>query len=78
MLKDTTGEAELEHLTRRDGVLYTPFERIRMKGIASIRVDGMVLHQSLHRVGQKGAEGDSTAFSSMPNGGEEGADDATD
>ncbi len=49
------GRAELEHLTRRDGVLYNPFERIRMKGIASIRVDGMVLHQSLHRVGQKGA-----------------------
>ena len=31
-------------MTGRDGLQYTHFERIRMKGITSISVGGMVLH----------------------------------
>ena len=54
-----------------------PFERIRMKGITSISVGGMVLHQRLHRVGQKGAEDNTMAFGGLSDGGKEGADDAT-
>ena len=38
---------------------------------------GMVLHQCLHRVGQKGAEGDAMAFGGLSDGGKEGADDTT-
>ena len=54
-----------------------PFERIRMKGITSISVGGMVLHQPRHRVGQKSAEGDSVAFGGLSDGGKESADDTT-
>ena len=43
------GRAEPKHLTRRDGVSnplkeIEPFEKIRMNGITSISVGGMVLH----------------------------------
>ena len=43
------GRAELKLLTRRDGVSnplkeIEPFEKIRMNGITSISVGGMVLH----------------------------------